>query len=130
MSNVSELDLLVEISEKLSNLNSTINELGDSINRIEMYHRFGTYLEIKRLLPNIFKNDKQIMAYELSNGEMSTREIGYLVGVDQKTISTWWRNWEGNFNIVEKVGKRGQYKNKYSLLELVIRFSPEDNDSN
>lgn len=129
MSNVNELDLMIEISEKLSSLKFMIGELGDSLNRIEMLYSFGTYLELKRFLPDIFKNVKQIMAYELSNGEMSTRDIGNLVGVDQKTVSTWWRNWESNFNIVEKVGKRGQYKNKYSLLELAIRFSSEEINS-
>ena len=129
MSNVNELDLMIEISEKLSSLKFMIGELGDSLNRIEMLYSFGTYLELKRYLPDIFKNVKQIMAYELSNGEMSTRDIGNLVGVDQKTVSTWWRNWESNFNIVEKVGKRGQYKNKYSLLELAIRFSSEEINS-
>jgi hypothetical protein len=44
------------------------------------------------------------------------------VGVDQKTISRWWRAWEANHGIVKKAGKRGQYKKRYELDELVARF--------
>lgn len=79
---------------------------------------------LEDMLIRVFKNEKQLRAYELSDGKRSTREIGSLVGVDQKTISTWWRTWEEKFGIVEKVGKQGQFRKKFSFLDLMLIKSP------
>ncbi len=74
-------------------------------------------------LQEIFKTPKQLYVYELSNGERSTRDIGKLVKLDQKGISNWWREWERD-GLVEKVGKKGQFKACYSLLELLLVYLP------
>ena len=74
-------------------------------------------------LHTIFNSPKQLRAYELSDGERSTRDIGKLLNLDQKGISNWWREWEKE-GIVKKVGKKGQYKARYTLLELLIVYLP------
>ena len=45
-------------------------------------------------LQGVFHSSNQLRAYELSNGERSTREIGKLIKRDQKGVSNWWREWE------------------------------------
>jgi hypothetical protein len=69
-------------------------------------------------LSAIFKDARQLRAYQLSDGRRSTRSIGKSVGVDQKTISRWWRAWK-DYKIMEKAGKRGQFRARYSLGALV-----------
>lgn len=74
-------------------------------------------------LQEIFKSPKDLYAYELSNGERSTREIGNLVKLDQKGISNRWREWEKD-GLVQKAGKKGQFKGRYTLLELLVVYLP------
>ncbi len=82
---------------------------------------FVTLMAQPVLLPAlhaIFKDAKQLRAYQLSDGRRSTRAIGKSVGVDKKTISRWWRAWK-DYKIMEKAGKRGQFRARYSLGALV-----------
>lgn len=81
---------------------------------------------LEKLLRNVFTNHKQLRAYELSDGQRSTREIAGLVGAGQKTISRWWVDWESNKGIIEQVGIRGQYKKKYALIDLATMMSSDD----
>jgi hypothetical protein len=90
--------------------------------RLEDLMRILAEPVLEASLGHVFSHDpKQLRAYELTDGNNSTRDIGSLVGVDQKTISTWWRKWEADYQIVEKFGRRGQFRKRYSLLELMVR---------
>jgi hypothetical protein len=102
-----------------SALAQSIRALEASIQRLEPLVRAQAYATALTWLPGIFKDGKQLLAYDLSDGSRSTRDIGRQVGVDQKTISTWWRTWHRDFRIVEKAGKRGQFRARYSLSELI-----------
>lgn len=118
-------------------LQDVLNHLDAIENRLDKLERQNSELQtllrvisqpvLWSALKTLFSKPKQLWAYELSNGERSTRDIGKIIGVDQKTISTWWRIWADEYNIAEKVGKRGQFKGQYNLLELLLlHSSPED----
>lgn len=44
-------------------------------------------------LATVLDTEQKRTAYEATDGHNSTRQIGRLAGVDQKTISRWWREW-------------------------------------
>ncbi len=73
-------------------------------------------------LTDLFKNGRELLAYELSDGVRSTRDIARQLGVDQKTVSNWWRHWHEVSKIVEKAGKRGQFRARYSLSDLLALY--------
>jgi hypothetical protein len=101
---------------------SEITKIQAICNHLEDLMRILAEPVLEVSLGHIFSNDlKQLRAYELTDGNNSTRDIGALVGVDQKTISTWWRKWAAGYHIVEKFGRRGQFRKRYSLLELMVR---------
>ena len=107
------------VAQELARISEHIETLLASNNRIEGLLRILAQPILQAALRRVFKNGKQLHAYELSDGNRSTREIGRLVGVDQKTVSRWWRAWEKDHRIIEKAGKRGQFRGRYSLAELV-----------
>ena len=107
------------VAQELARISEYVETLLASNNRIEGLLRILAQPVLQSALQRVFKNGKQLRAYELSDGNRSTREIGKLVGVDQKTISRWWRAWEKDYRIIEKAGKRGQFRGRYSLAELV-----------
>jgi hypothetical protein len=110
------LELLSDIRNELASIRNEVSELHDVVRVLA-----DPLLSIG--LQQIFDDPKQLLAYELSDGKRSTREIGSIVGVDQKTISTWWRGWKAEHAIVEKTGKRGQYERRLSLVDLMVRYS-------
>ena len=107
------------VAQELAQLSEQVATLLASNHRIESLLRILAQPILQSTLHRIFKDGKQLLAYELSDGNRSTREIGKLVGIDQKTVSRWWRAWEKDFGIIEKAGKRGQFRGRYSLAELV-----------
>jgi hypothetical protein len=108
------------IAAELPRISKLLEDLLQASVRIEGYLRIVAVPVISPTLSRYFKTGKQLRAYELTDGSTSTRQIGKAIGVDQKTVSTWWRTWEKEHKIVHKVGKRGQFKRLYSLAELVI----------
>jgi hypothetical protein len=111
-----------DLSEEFRRISEQLEAIAVGNQRVEMLLRVIAQPILEVRLRNLFPDRKHLRAYELSDGERGTREIGAIVGVDQKTISRWWRAWEANHGIVKKAGKRGQYTKRYELDELVARF--------
>lgn len=90
-----------------------------------------TILKQKKILIETLDNDDKIIAYELSNGERSTRDIEEHVNVSFNTVSRWWNKWfeEG---LMEQTAKYGgsRYKRLCSLTKLGIKIPEtlEDED--
>lgn len=113
------LDLLDSLSIMEGKLNLLEYQCGEIINLL----RILAQPVLSSSLQDVFKTPKQLYIYELSNGKRSTRDIGKLVKLDQKGISNSWREWE-KVGLVEKIGKKGQFKARYSLLELLLVYLP------
>lgn len=120
----------MEIDTDLRNIFNKLGEIENKLNVLEKQNKDSRILLrvlvepiLSSGLQEIFKSPKDLYAYELSNGERSTREIGNLVKLDQKGISNRWRDWEKD-GLVEKAGKKGQFKARYTLLELLVVYLP------
>ncbi len=123
-----EVDLR-DILNELSSAKNKLDRLEQQNTEIQLLLRILVQPILWNSLKTIFTKPKQLWAYELSDGNRSTRDIGRIISVDQKTISTWWRTWSENYKIVEKTGKRGQFKKLYNLLDLVLLYSYEESQN-
>ncbi len=110
---------LQEVLVKLEILKEKLHVLEKQGAEAQLLIRILVHPILMSELREVFKNAKQMRAYELSNGERSTRDIGKLVNIDQKGVSNWWREWE-KAKIADKAGKKGQFKARYTLLELLF----------
>ena len=106
------------IAKELARVAEELDRQAEANQRIEDLLTLMAQPVLLPALRAIFKDAKQLRAYQLSDGRRSTRAIGKSVGVDQKTISRWWRAWK-DYKIMEKAGKRGQFRARYSLGALV-----------
>ena len=81
------------------------------------------YLETKKKLLNTLDSEGKIIAYELSDGERSVRDISKYAGVHFTTISDWWNKWfeDGLMLQTEKYGG-SRYKRLCSLTKLGIKI--------
>lgn|SRR5574341_25381 len=99
-----------ELIRELEKLNGTLSRIADLI-------EFSMDDEIEYALTDIFANPRDRKIYELSDGVLSTRDIGKIIGLDQKGISNLWKKW-AEIEIVESTGHLKPYKAKYTLIEL------------
>ncbi len=81
-------------------------------------------------LSHIFKSTAQLKAYLLSDGVLSTREIGKIINSSHQTIKNWWDKWSSEFDIVERDRESGSYRKRYSLADLVAIFGNEQEKEN
>ena len=116
----SDLDAILD---EMKVLKDKLHSLELQGKEIQLFLRILVHPILMSELSVVFKNAKQLRAYELSNGERSTRDIGQIVKIDQKGISNWWREWERE-GLVDKVGTKGQFKARYTLLELLVVSLP------
>lgn len=107
------------LAAALTSLREEVAELRQSQTNTESLLRVQAYSIARAWLSHVFPDGKSLLAYALSDGKRSTRHIAKHIGVDQKTISTWWRTWQRQFRIVEKAGSRGQFKAKFTIADLV-----------
>src|SRR5258705_5262063 len=112
------------IARELARIGEEVERLAEANQRVEDLLTLMAQPTLLPALHAIFKDARQLRAYQLSDGRRSTRAIGKSVGVDQKTISRWWRNWK-DYKIMEKAGKRGQFRARYSLGALVAMQAAE-----
>ena len=55
--------------------------------------RFLALQALPQLLQQQLHDDRERLAYELTDGRRSTRAIAPNVGVSARTISAWWQRW-------------------------------------
>ena len=81
------------------------------------------YSNIKERLREKLDSEGKIVAYELSDGERSVRDIAPYAGVHFTTIGSWWNNWfeEGLMEQTEKYGG-SRYKRLCSLSKMGIKI--------
>jgi hypothetical protein len=113
------------IAKELARIAEEVERLAEANQRVEDLLTLMAQPMLLPALHAIFKDARQLRAYQLSDGRRSTRAIGKSVGVDQKTISRWWRTWK-DYKVMEKAGKRGQFRARYSLGALVAMQAAAD----
>lgn len=113
-----------------SELVERLAALQEACTRIEQWLRILAEPSLAKSLRSIFSDQKQVRAYDLSDGARSTRQIAELIGVGNKTVFSWWHEWEKR-GLAEKAGSRGQYRKRYSLGDLQVLHGQfaEDGDA-
>jgi hypothetical protein len=86
--------------------------------------KFEAKPKLKALILDNLKGDKELLVYELSDGEISLREMERATTVNKDGVSTLWESWF-KLGILEKSPIReGRYKKICSLSELGIPIPP------
>jgi len=49
--------------------------------------------KVKELLLSILKSPEEMIAYQISDGEKTSREVADVANVSQSSIAKWWKDW-------------------------------------
>jgi hypothetical protein len=75
---------------------------------------------LRPLLIQMLTDERQRVAYELTDGKRSGREVGDVAGVAQQTVSRWWGDWLAAGICSEVPGIAGRAQRLASLTSLGI----------
>jgi hypothetical protein len=107
------------MSQELNNNHDSLKENEQVLDLL----RILAYPEIERRLAHVFTSSKEMLVYELTDGERSTRDIELSCGVSKDAVSDMWKKW-GNDGLAQSTGPKRPYKAKYSLAKLALLQLP------
>jgi hypothetical protein len=67
--------------------------------------RFGARAALLEIWETVLKDDKHLLAYELSDGTRSQKEVGDAAGLSQPSVSGLWQRWR-RLGVVRPSGNR------------------------
>jgi DNA-binding PadR family transcriptional regulator len=72
---------------------------------------------VKKLLQEILQSPEEIIAYQISDGEKTSREVADVANVSQSSIAKWWKAWI-NAGIAESTSvQRGERARRIFSLD-------------
>ncbi|MCW3986455.1 MAG: hypothetical protein NWE91_08650 [Candidatus Bathyarchaeota archaeon] len=103
----------------------TLKSIEQKLDRLLKWTKFAGVQQLRTNLTQNLTTDTEMLIYELSDGERTTREIARLAGVGSNaTIVNYWKKWS-KVGIVEPSEKRrGRYQRICSLEEVGLTVPP------
>lgn len=103
----------------------TLKSIEQKLDNLLKWTRFAGMQQLRAILTQNLTTDTEMLVYELSDGEHTTREIARLAGVGSNaTITNYWKKWS-KVGIVEPSLKRqGRYQRICSLEEVGLTMPP------
>jgi hypothetical protein len=95
------------------------------LDQLLKWSRFAGLQQLKNLLTQNLTSDRELLVYELSDGEHTTREIAELANVrSNATVVGYWKKWS-KLGIVEpSQNRQGRFKRFCSLEEVGLTVPP------
>lgn len=109
------------VSEELK----TLKSIESKLDQLLRWTRFAGMQQLRTILTQNLTRDVELLIYELSDGERSTREIAALVGIkSHATVANYWKKWS-KLGIVEPSEKYpGRFRKICSLEEVGLTVPP------
>ncbi|MCW4004572.1 MAG: hypothetical protein NWE95_11745 [Candidatus Bathyarchaeota archaeon] len=110
---------------KVADQLSLLESINSKLDQLLKWTRFAGLQQLRNVLAQTLTTDKELLAYELSDGERTTREIATLTDVrSNATIANYWRKWS-RLGIVEpSQSRQGRFKHFCSLEEVGLTIPP------
>lgn len=75
--------------------------------------------QLRGILQPVLTDERKRIAYEATDGELSSRDVGRAAGVSDKTIRDWWRDWFRS-GLLRRAETEGRFVKKYDLERLSL----------
>lgn len=89
------------------------------LKEILKWEKFHGMQALRKTLPTVLGTDEKKVAYEMTNGKKSAREIEKATGISKSVVSKWWISWFSQ-GILVKEGEK--YKKIVSLKDLGVEL--------
>lgn len=109
--------------EKQATLNDVVLELkslGEGVGEVAKWVRFQNASRLRDVLLKELDAPQKKVAFELTDGEHSRRDIAKEIGIDDDTVRTWWDRWFQLAVVEESERRKGRPQKVVSLGEIGI----------
>jgi len=102
-----------------------LKRIESEIRQLLKWTRLAGLQQLKAIVSQNLKTDKELAAFELSDGEKTTRDIAKLAQIGSNaTVARYWEKWS-KLGIVEPSQKRqGRFQKIVSLEEIGLSLPP------
>lgn len=102
-----------------------LKSIENKLNQLLKWTRFAGLQQLRNVLTQNLTTDKELLIYEMSDGERTTRDIATIVKVGSNaTIAGYWKKWS-KLGIVEPSQRRqGRFQRICSLEEVGLTIPP------
>lgn len=109
----------------MSEESETLRNIEHKLDQLLKWTRFAGFQQLRNLLTQNLTTDKELLVYELSDGDRTTREIASMVGIgSNNTVVNYWKKWS-KLGIVEPSQERqGRFRHFCSLEEVGLTVPP------
>jgi len=113
---------VVEKEAESEKILAELQSIKDIMQKILKWIKYSNFQQVRELIKSF--SDEEKMAYQLTDGNRSRRDIAKELGISNSTIQGWWDKWF-KLGIVEPSEKRkGRPRRMFSLDELGIEVTP------
>jgi hypothetical protein len=104
---------------------ATLKAIDAKMEQLLKWMKISGQQQLRVILNQNLTTDKEMLVYELSDGERGTRELAKLTGLGSNaTIAVYWRKWS-KIGIVEPSPKyKGRFQRICSLEEVGLTIPP------
>ena len=81
---------------------------------------------LRPVVEGVLKTDRQRLAFELTDGGRSIRDVAHEAGLGVTTVARWWQEWLTAGICIEVPGKAGRAEQLTSLSRLGIDVPKRD----
>ena len=71
----------------------TLKDVTERLDELIAWQRFESLPKLRAVLLKELDSDTKKLAYEMTDGEKSRRDIASALGVSDDNIQTWWQRW-------------------------------------
>jgi hypothetical protein len=102
-----------------------LKRIESELHQLLKWTRLAGLQQLKIIISQSLTSDKELAAYELSDGERTTRDIAKLAKIGSNaTVANYWKKWS-LLGIVEPSEKRqGRFQKIVSLQEVGLSLPP------
>lgn len=103
----------------------TLRSIEYKLDQLLKWTRFAGLQQLHTILNQNLTTDAEMLIFELSDGEHTTREVARLAGIGSNaTVAGYWKRWS-KLGIVEQSQKRqGRFQRICSLEEVGLTVPP------
>jgi transposase-like protein len=91
------------------------------LDEVVFWLRFQGKPKLREVLLTELNTDAKCIAYEMTDGEHSRRDVARAANVSDDNVQRWWKNWYRRGIVIESEHFRGRPKRIISLEELDIQ---------
>jgi hypothetical protein len=101
---------------------TTLKDVADRLDELIAWQRFESLPRLRTILSKELDSETKKLAYEMTNGEKSRRDIATALGVSDDNVQNWWGKWYELAIVKPSKEFKGRPQHIVSLEEVGIKI--------